>query len=154
MPCVCDRLCYGVVQSCVSLSQPVSRHLDLGDPPSPLGDTAWGSWVHSPGHWSQVCPHLCLQLFCSSLNFLLLGNEPTHPKGDSIYSRGLWVPEEHPDNMPDKGIVLLIPGNPNYLVPMVLADVLLQQHRRRGKLCGYTSLCVADIQDSMASPRS
>lgn len=57
-----------------------------------------------------LCPHLCLQLFCSSLNFLLLGNEPTHPKGDSTRSRGLWVPEEHPDNMPDKGILLLYRG--------------------------------------------
>lgn len=64
------------------------------------------------------------------------------------------MPEEHPDNMPDKGTLLLVPGNPNHLVPMVLADVLLQQHRRRGKMCGYTSSYVADIQDNMTCPRS
>lgn len=62
--------------------------------------------------------------------------------------------EEHPDNMPDKGTLLLAPGNPNHLVPLVLANVLLQQQGRRGKLRGYTSLCVADVQDSTGSPRS
>lgn len=63
-----------------------------------------------------------------------------------MHSRGLWVPEEHPDNVTDKGALLLVPGSPNHLVPIVLADVLLQQHRRIGKLCGYTSSCVADIR--------
>lgn len=50
-----------------------------------------------------VCPHLRSLLFCSSLNFLLLGNAPRYPRGDSTRGGGLWVPEEHPDNMPDKG---------------------------------------------------
>lgn len=49
------------------------------------------------------------------------------------------MPEEHPDNMADKSTLLLAPGNPNHLVPTVLADVLLQQHRTRGELCGYAS---------------
>lgn len=63
------------------------------------------------------------------------------------------MPEEHPDNMPDKGILLLVPGNPNHLMmPIVLADVLPQQYRREGKSCG--SSCGADIQDSMGSPGS
>lgn len=113
----------------------------MGDLPSPLGGTAWGSRVHGPRHWSQVCPHLCLQLFCSSLNFLLLGNEPMHPRGDTIHTRGLWVPEEHPDNMPDMGTLLLAPGNPNHLEPLVLADVLLRQHRGGGS-CVDTHPCV------------
>lgn len=71
-----------------------------------------GAGGHSPGHWRQVCPHLCLLLFCSSLNFLLLGNEPRYPRGDSIQSRGLWVPEEHPDNRPDKGTLAAGTGEP------------------------------------------
>lgn len=64
------------------------------------------------------------------------------------------MPEEHLDNTPDKGTLLLVPGNPNHLVPIVLADVLLQQQRRRRKMYGYTSSYAADIQDSMACPRS
>lgn len=33
---------------------------------------------HGRGHWRQMCPHLCLPVFCSNLNFLPLGNEPRH----------------------------------------------------------------------------
>lgn len=84
----------------------------MGDPPSPLGGTARGSWGARPQARRQVCPHLCLLLFCSSLNFLLLGNEPRYPRRDSIQSRGLWVPEEHPDNRPDKGTLAAGTGAP------------------------------------------
>lgn len=84
----------------------------LGDPASPLGGTTWGSCGHGPRHWRQVCLHLYLLLFCSTLNFLLLGNEPRYPKGDSIHSSRLWVPEEHPDNRPDKGTLATGTGEP------------------------------------------
>lgn len=59
-----------------------------------------------------MCLHLYLLLFCSTLNFLLLGTEPRYPKGDSIHSSRLWVPEEHPDNRPDKGTLATGTGEP------------------------------------------
>lgn len=66
----------------------------------------------------QGCPHLRVLLFCSSLNFLLLGSEPRHPRGDSMQTGDCGCQRNTPITGPIRAPLLLAPGNPSRSVPL------------------------------------